>query len=497
MDIQSNAVIVVVGAGAMGAGIAQVAAMAGHPVRVIDRDDAAIARGRASVDAGLASLVRRGALSQADQGAVAERILWATDLALASDAALAIEAIVERLDVKADLFAQLAAAAPPTAILASNTSSLSIEALAAAVPHPERFLGLHFFNPVPAMKLVEVIGASRTSAQVIEAASKLMRGWGKHPVAVRDVPGFIVNRVARPYYAEGFIALAEGTAPAAIDHALTAAGGFRMGPLALADLIGHDVNYAVAKSVYEAYDGATRFRPQASQQVLVEAGRLGRKSGAGVYDYAGDMPAANLAPRGARPALIIAASPAGELAPLVGAARAAGLTVHFDTAFAEDLLEVDGIRIALGDGRALASRDDADVLLDTARDVASAKTLVMTAVDAHAASTAAGFIQAMGKSALLIADRPGLLVLRTLAQLANAAADAASDQVASLDGLDEAMVLGANHPQGPLAWTRRYGTQRLASVLTHIAAETGDPLYRPSPFLLAAATSTTQEMDHV
>ncbi|WP_165191464.1 3-hydroxyacyl-CoA dehydrogenase NAD-binding domain-containing protein [Caulobacter soli] len=497
MDIQSNAVIVIVGAGAMGAGVAQVAALAGHPVRVIDRDDAALARGRASVDAGLASLARRGALTAADQAAAAERIAWTTDLARASDAALAIEAIVERLDVKAALFAQLAAAAPSTAILASNTSSLSIQALAAAVTHPERFLGLHFFNPVPAMKLVEVIGAAATSLQTIEAASALMSRWGKHPVTVRDVPGFIVNRVARPYYAEGFAALAEGAPPAAIDHALTAAGGFRMGPLALADLIGHDVNYAVATSVYEAYDGVTRFRPQAAQQALVEAGALGRKSGSGVYDYARDLPAPDLAPAAARPNLVIEARRLGEVAPLAAAASDAGVALSFDAAFAPDVLEVDGIRIALGDGRALASRTDADVLLDAARDFSSARTLVMTAVDDHAAATAAGFVQAIGKEALFIADRPGLLVLRTLAQLANAAADAAGDEVASLDGIDEAMVLGANHPEGPLAWARRYGVQRLASALTHIAAETADPLYRPSPFLLAAATSTTQEIDLV
>ncbi len=497
MDIQSNAVIVVVGAGAMGAGVAQVAAMAGHPVRVIDRDGAALARGRASVEAGLASLARRGSLPAADQAAVVERIVWTTDLAQASDAALAIEAIVERLDVKAALFAQLAAVTSPAAILASNTSSLSIQALAAAVPHPERFLGLHFFNPVPAMKLVEVIGAVATSPQVLEAASRLMRGWGKSAVAVRDVPGFIVNRVARPYYAEGFAALAEGAPAAAIDHALTAAGGFRMGPLALADLIGHDVNYAVASSVYEAYDGATRFRPQPAQQALVEAGRLGRKSGSGVYDYAGDLPAPDLVPAAPRPNLVIEARRLGELAPLAAAASDAGVALSFDVAFAPDILEVDGIRIAAGDGRSLASRTDADVLLDAARDWTTAKTLVMTAVDDHAAATAAGFVQAIGKNALQIADRPGLLVLRTLAQLANAAADAAGDEVASLDGIDQAMVLGANHPEGPLAWARRYGVQRLAAALTHIADETADPLYRPSPFLLAAATSTTQEMDHV
>jgi 3-hydroxybutyryl-CoA dehydrogenase len=331
----------------------------------------------------------------------------------------------------------------------------------------------------------------------VDAALGLMSAWGKRPVKARDVPGFIVNRVARPYYAEGFAALGEGLPPADIDHALTAAGGCRMGPLALADLIGHDVNYAVARSVFEAYGGQTRFRPQPAQQALRDAGRFGRKSGSGVYDYAGERPSPGLAGPCAAPSGILVSDRQSALAPLAALARSAGLVVDTDPAIGADVLVIDGVRLALSDGRRLINRPDIDVLVDQARDFATANTLVVTATDAHSAYVAAGFAQAVGQSALFVADRPGMIVLRTLAQLANAAADAATDQVASLEGIDQAMMLGANHPEGPLDWARRYGAQRLVTVLGNIALEAGDALYHPAPFFMAAATSTTQEMDLV
>lgn len=462
MEISSDSIIAIVGAGTMGAGIAQIAAAAGHAVRVIDSQQAALDRGRASVDASLASLLRRGSIDEAGKTAIAGRIVWTPDIFQAAGAALAIEAIVERLDAKKSLFDTLTAIVGPTAMLASNTSSLSIQAMAQSLANPERFVGLHFFNPVPAMKLVEVIAGPATAPAVANACMALMRNWGKRPVAVRDVPGFIVNRVARPYYGEGFAAFGEGIAPAAIDHALTAAGGFRMGPLALADLIGHDVNFAVASSVYDAYAGQTRFRPQPAQQALFESGRFGRKSGSGVYDYPGDLP---------QPDFAAAAVPQ----PLSG--DNAG---RLNTLLTDGVVEIAGVKMALGDGRPLTECEDVAVLIDHARDFATAPTLVMTARDTSAEMLAAAFARATGRRALFIADRPGQIVLRTLAQLANAAADAVADDVAGADGIDEALVYGANHPEGPLQWAARFGFGRVSTVLSNIARSTDDSMYRPA-----------------
>jgi len=248
----------------------------------------------------------------------------------------------------------------------------------------------------------------------------------------------------------------------------------------LTDLIGQDVNYAVAVSVYQSYQGRARFRPQPAQRALVEAGALGRKSGRGVY--AGD--AAPVVPpfleAGSSPRAIRVGPRPGVFAPLITAALAAGLSVITDASLEPDLVLVDGVTIASGDGRRLCDRQDCDVLLDAARDLTTAKLLGVTASSTHAAHTASGFLSAIGRGAFELPDRPGQLVLRTLAQLANAAADAAVEEVASADDIDIAMVLGANHPEGPLAWAGRTGKSRVAHALTAIAAATQDDIYSPS-----------------
>jgi 3-hydroxybutyryl-CoA dehydrogenase len=471
MEIREDALIAVVGAGTMGNGIAQVAAAAGHPVVVIDRDASALERGVKALAASLGGLVKRGRLDATDADAIAARVRWSTDSADTAKAKLAIEAIVERLDIKRALFAELASTMAADAILASNTSSLSIMAMADGLPHPERFLGLHFFNPVPAMKLVEVVAGEATAPAIAEAATALIRRWGKRAVAVRDVPGFIVNRVARPFYAEAFVALGEGIAPETIDAALTTVGGFRMGPLTLADLIGHDINFAAVSLVYEGMAPHTRFRPQPAQARLVETGMLGRKSGRGVYDYSADLPA--IAPiEPGTPAPLRLPHELGTLAPL-----ASLLHGETDASLAPGIMLADDIRIAMGDGRALAERDDADVLIDHGRDFATASMLVVTARDEEALPALAG---ALGKPLLPVPDRPGLIVLRTLAQLANGAVDAVRDGVAGADAIDEAMLYGANYPEGPLAWARRVGPDDVRAALAHIARATGDDLYTPA-----------------
>ncbi|WP_165679902.1 3-hydroxyacyl-CoA dehydrogenase, partial [Metapseudomonas otitidis] len=284
--LPQTSLVAVIGAGAMGAGIAQVAAQAGHPVRLYDNRPGAAAQAVDGIDRQLGRLVEKGKLDAAERQAIVARLQPAETLEALADARLVIEAIVENLEIKRALLQQLEALCSPTCILASNTSSLSITALAAGLAHPGRVIGLHFFNPAPLMALVEVVSGLASDPALADALYATARAWGKQPVHTRSTPGFIVNRVARPFYAESLRLLQEGAADCAtLDALMREAGGFRMGAFELTDLIGHDVNYAVTCSVFEAYYGDFRFQPSLIQKELVDAGHLGRKSGRGFYDY--------------------------------------------------------------------------------------------------------------------------------------------------------------------------------------------------------------------
>ncbi|MCA2986973.1 MAG: 3-hydroxybutyryl-CoA dehydrogenase [Gemmatimonas sp.] len=286
------ATIGVVGAGAMGAGIAQVAAVHGHPVLLADALPAAMARARTGHQKAMAREVDKGRLSREAADAVLARLTYvegvsAELLAAFAPCDLVIEAIVEKLDAKQALLRTLEGIVAPAAVLASNTSSLSIAALAGACTHKTRVIGVHFFNPAPVMPLVEIIPAITTAPDVTARATAYAAGWKKVTVLASDTPGFIVNRVARPFYGESLRLLEEGVADCAtIDWALRTVGGFRMGPFELMDFIGHDVNFAVTRSVFDGMFHDPRYRPSLRQQRLLEAGWLGRKSGRGFYDYA-------------------------------------------------------------------------------------------------------------------------------------------------------------------------------------------------------------------
>ena len=281
-----NQKAMVVGAGAMGGGIAQVLVEAGWEVLLYDTQDASLENGIGRVRGVWDKLVEKGKINDAQRSAHNKQLSAAYVLREAAEVSLVIEAIYENLDAKRSVFTTLDDVVREDCILATNTSSLSVSSIAAGVKHPERLIGLHFFNPAPLMPLVEIVPGIATDPAVVEACVAAVAAWGKVGVVAKDSPGFLVNRIARPFYGEALHLFEEQMADmATIDWALTELGGFRMGPFALMDLIGHDVNYVVTETVWKQFYYDPRFRPSLSQKRLLEAGWLGRKSGRGFYDY--------------------------------------------------------------------------------------------------------------------------------------------------------------------------------------------------------------------
>ncbi|MES2800471.1 MAG: 3-hydroxyacyl-CoA dehydrogenase NAD-binding domain-containing protein [Bacteroidota bacterium] len=277
----------VLGAGTMGAGIAQVAAQNNCEVVLVDLSQDMLSKAENNLDKVLSRLVEKGNLSDDNKINIQGRITYSTDLRDFKSSSLIIEAIVEKLEVKHKVFANLESIVSNDCILASNTSSLSIASIGAALKNPARVIGIHFFNPAPLMPLVEIIPAVQTSPEIVKKSQDLIASWGKTVVTCKDTPGFIVNRVARPFYGEALRIYEEGIADfATIDWAMTELGGFKMGPFTLMDYIGNDINYAVTCSVFEAFYYDPRFKPSFTQRRHSEAGFFGRKSGRGYYDYA-------------------------------------------------------------------------------------------------------------------------------------------------------------------------------------------------------------------
>ncbi|MDR7154012.1 3-hydroxybutyryl-CoA dehydrogenase [Sphingobium xenophagum] len=462
--------VAICGAGAMGSGIAQVAAQAGASVLIFDVNVQALETSRTRTLADLDKLAARGKLSVDDARAIVERMQWVSTLDALTDRELVIEAIVEDADIKGQLFERIEAIIASDAIIATNTSSLPISRLARSLKQPDRFIGMHFFNPATAMKLVEVISGAATDLVVAARVKATAESWGKVAIPVTDVPGFIVNRVARPFYGEAFTALNEGAANAAAIDALFRAAGFRMGPLELTDLIGQDVNFAVARSVFDSYFGRTRFVPQLRQAALVDAGWLGRKTGRGVYDYRDGAPKA--------------VDPQVPDATVTDAHRLAAAAIKDATP--GTFLRCGALFVGTTQG--LTARQESKalgapvILFDWSPDDAAGP-IGFTLSDERARPEAHGLLAAQSRAGVEVADRPGMIVARTLAQLANAAADAVLEQVADEAGIDAALRYGANYPYGPFAWADRYGRAALVRLLDGIADGTGEAMYRPSQYL--------------
>ncbi len=276
----------VLGAGSMGSGIAQVAATFGHEVVLFDSNTAALKKADENLQKVLSRLVEKGKMTEDEKNAIISRIHNTDNMEDYSGCGLVIEAIIENLDIKKSVFAKLESIVGEDCILASNTSSLSIASIAAACQKPERVIGIHFFNPAPLMKLVEIIPAVQTSKETVVKSKEIIDSWKKLTVLTKDTPGFIVNRVARPFYGEALRIFEEGIADiTTIDWAMTELGGFRMGPFTLMDYIGNDINYTVTETVFAAFYYDQRYKPAFTQKRLAEAGYLGRKTGRGHYNY--------------------------------------------------------------------------------------------------------------------------------------------------------------------------------------------------------------------
>ncbi|AWA28750.1 3-hydroxybutyryl-CoA dehydrogenase [Flavobacterium magnum] len=286
--------VAVIGSGTMGSGIAQVAATAGCVVKIYDTNLEAIAKSKSALEKTMATLLEKGKINAEEKAMIFGNIAYAHSIEDLSDSDLVIEAIIENLDIKRKLFSELESVVSGNAILASNTSSLSIASIAASCKKSDRVIGIHFFNPAPLMQLVEVIPAVQTDSKVLEKTVEIISGWKKVVAVAKDTPGFIVNRVARPFYGEALRIYEEGKADfATIDWAMKTFGDFRMGPFELMDFIGHDVNYVVTETVFTAFYFDPRYKPSFTQKRLTEAGFLGRKTGRGFYNYAEELPKPN------------------------------------------------------------------------------------------------------------------------------------------------------------------------------------------------------------
>ncbi|HEY2141199.1 MAG TPA: 3-hydroxyacyl-CoA dehydrogenase NAD-binding domain-containing protein [Solirubrobacteraceae bacterium] len=448
-------VIGVVGAGTMGAGIAQLACRAGATAILLhDPIPEALERGTRRVREGLAKEAERGRLSDRQAQAADERLRPVEDLAELAPCELVIEAVPERLELKHELFARLSEIVNGECVLATNTSSLAVTAIAAAAAHPERVVGMHFFNPAPLMRLLEVVAGERSGTRALDLAQATGEAMGKTVIRATDGPGFLVNRCNRPFGLEALRLLAERRADIeTIDRIYRLEGGFRMGPFELMDLVGIDTGLEISKSFYEQSFGEPRWRPSPITARYVAAGMYGRKAGRGYYDYSGD------------------AHRAADPDPPKPHAQA---RVHGDGPLAEELCKLSpgeaGPEIAVeGLGGTVAEEPFYAIV-----------PLRLVEVTGEAGERA---FQDLGLHTARVRPSPGGVLPRLLCQLINESAFALGEGVGSAEDIDTGMVLGLNHPRGPLAWADTIGLDHVLGLLETLCEEYREERYRPAPIL--------------
>lgn len=508
----------VVGAGTMGSGIALTALLADLSVVLYDISAEMRLKGEAYIHTHLEK--KRKAINM-------KYLHLVDDLSGFSGCDAVIEAAPEDLALKTSLFSRLDEICPPPTLLATNTSTLSVTAIAAATTTPERVVGMHFFNPAPVLPLVEIVRAALTSNQTVTTAIRLVEKMGKVPVITQDTPGFIVNRVARPFYGEALRLLGEGIASVdQIDRLVREGGGFRMGPFELMDLIGIDVNLAATRSIYEQTFFEPRYRPHPIQSQMVAQRTLGRKTGRGYYEYNGEQgkspvpaaptpPAAEEAPN---PILLIegqwgsglhdclsekgfiltddaTASPAMAV---VAAGKPEGLKEHLQalerSLGPQVLLLSQCLDVTLSEAASWLEHPQRlvgfDSLFFSRGSIATFASLPLTAARARESAQAFAFLA--GRHPIWIRETPGLVLPRLIACLANEAAFAAGEGVAEAETIDRAMQLGTNYPKGPLAWAEEIGYAQIVAILDHLHAEYGEERYRVAPRLRQWARLSTR-----
>ncbi len=486
---KSDLIVAVIGAGAMGRGIAQVCAQAGIRTLLYDARDGAVAEALAAVSKGLDGQVAKGRMTADDKASVLSRLKPIGSLDAAAPAGLVIEAIVEDLAIKRDLFRTLEKHLAADAVIATNTSSLSVTEIAAGCERPERVGGLHFFNPPPVMKLVEVIAGLRSDPALAEALLAFSRRIGKQPILATDTPGFVVNHAGRAYGPEALRIVAQGIAsPREVDLLMKEAAGFRMGPFELLDLIGADVTHAVMESIYGRYYGEPMYQPSALLAVRVAGGLLGRKARQGFYDYsaapAESAPTINVEAQ-ARPASVWITDEDGG-ADLAALLRAAGVKATVGgTPGAQDVCLVTplgedctgaAIRLKLDPARTVA--------VDMLGRFKSRYTVMKNPLTSPASLGAAvAAIEATGAPVTAINDSSGFVVQRLLAMIVNIGSRIAELRVAKPADIDTAVELGLNYPKGPLALGDLLGPARVLAVLDGMFAATHDSKYRATAWL--------------
>ncbi len=484
---RSDLVAGVAGSGTMGRGIVQVLAQCGIRALVFDAQPGAAERAKTSISQALGKLVEKGRLKATEAEAALGRIEIVESLADFAPCHVVIEAIVERLEAKQELFRALEAIVSERCILASNTSSLSVTAMGAACKRPERVAGYHFFNPVPVMKIVEVVAGELTEPWVTEALAALARRYGHTAVHCKDTPGFIVNHAGRGYIPESLRVLMEGVADfATIDRILVDAAGFRLGPFGLMDLVGLDVGHGVMKSMYAQYFDEPKYRPSYQVEPRVAAGLLGRKTGRGWYTYGKDGSAEPVPepPVPAAKARTVWAAPGSgalrDLLTTLGATVESGARPPAEALCFVAPLGKDATTAALESGL----EPERTVAVDPIFGFAKRRTLMTTpATRTEARDAAHGLLASDGVPVSVIRDSAGFVAQRVVAHIVNVGCDIVQQRIASPEDLDRAVVLGLGYPRGPLAMGDAIGAAKIFAVLEAMHDFYRDPRYRPSPWL--------------
>lgn len=476
----------------MGRGIAQIAAQAGSTVQLMDAQTGAAAKAREAICNQWDRLVEKGRLDAALAAGHKDRLLLASTLADLAGCDLVVEAIVERLDVKQALFAELEALLPTHTALASNTSSLSVTAIAAALKHPERLAGFHFFNPVPLMKVVEVIAGLKTSPAVCEGLSQYARQMGHTPVQAQDTPGFIVNHAGRGFGTEALRIVSEGIADfATVDRILRDQAGFKLGPFELMDLTALDVSHPVMESIYHQYYEEARYRPSVITAQRLAGGMLGRKTGEGFYRYVDgamqvppeppvpqvtEIPPVWVSPRASRRSELL------QLLKNLGAKIETGASASPQALMLVAPLGFDITTVAVVERLDPARTIGIDMLID---DAATKRRVLATnpATRTDMRDAAHALFARDGKAVSVIRDSGGFVTQRVVAAIVNIASDICQQGICSPKDLETAVTLGLGYPMGPLAMGDRYGPTNVLEVLFNMQTVYGDQRYRPSPWL--------------